>query len=578
MAPRLDLLLPGQRPPEAPPSARIRMDEADVGARTVLAAAGQMQQAAERQRAQRRLELRTEALRDLAQLDAAFARNQDHATMEGSYAEAANRLVRSYGERLAGDPEGAALFEATMQGQLAAGAREVGRRAIALRSDAFTAGLRDSFNEMVRQAAGNPEREGAAREQIEAMIADGVSAGLMSQTDAQGVRQRFASQVVSARVQQDMRADPGGTARRLADPNQYADLEPAQRERLQDMALRRAEMAQRQAIAGAERRERMAEREQRRVEGDTAKEGTALLARGELTLEWVETNRGNLSVNEYQALRRRIGPSGIAEPERDDAAAIVAMAQAIDSPGGEFGALGVRLLATGLLRTETYLSLMERNRQARRDDQPASPYRAGLAFVRTSLDPGQFFGSSFDRQAYTVAQASAIMDFDAWSRANPDAGPAEAEARAREIVRRYSDGTAEQMRQRLPLPFRSAVPRSQITQEVVDRAALALSDAMAEGRISPAEAAREADALRAWSQTLAGREARASAQRPSGPPQDSPAALPPPRAPARAAGGAPTGVTTPPAAPDGADAAAEERRRRWRERGRVSEPPAPEVQ
>jgi hypothetical protein len=299
---------------------------------------------------------------------------------------------------------------------------------------------------------------------------------------------------------------------------EFEGLDEVRRQRLIDTALRRAEMQQRASIAAGERNERRATTRLRELEDETAKEAASLRARGELTVEWVEANRRNLGVGQYERYRELAGSGGVvAAPPRDDVGALAQLQRNVDSKDPEtFQREAMRLRQRGLIRDETFDSYVERNRAARRDDGPPSPYRAGRNLVVTALDPGNVTGviGKYQRGAMTKARADAEADFDTWSTANPAATREQHIAKARELVVRYRQDVDEETRDNLPLPIAFQGERKNVDETAIGIAARELVLRRREGRISEAEFVREEEIISAWRGVI-GRPAAPPARQPA---------------------------------------------------------------
>lgn len=283
---------------------------------------------------------------------------------------------------------------------------------------------------------------------------------------------------------------------------EFEGLDEVRRQRLIDTALRRAEHQQRASIAAGERNERRAERQLRQMEDDTAKEAASRRARGELTVEWVEQNRRNLSRSEYERYREVAGGGTmVAPPQRDDVSALAQLQRNVDAlDPAQFQREALRLRQQGLIRDETFDGYVERNRSARRDDGPPSPYKAGRNLVVTALDPGNVVGviGKYARGAMTEARADAEADFDTWSTGNPAATRDQAVAKARELVARYRQDVEEKTRDTLPLPLAFQGDRKHVDDTVLGIASRELLLRRREGRISEPEFVREEEIIGAW--------------------------------------------------------------------------------
>lgn len=290
-----------------------------------------------------------------------------------------------------------------------------------------------------------------------------------------------------------------------------------------------------------ERQERLAERRLNMAERILGDEAFTRHANGTLTYEWLQQNRGSLNSNDYRALLRSLrGGADFDNPE-----AVIGLTEQLDTLAPDaFQRAAGQAVRDGTLRTETYRTLIERNRQARRDDQPATAYRQGREFIRDGLDPG-VFGDGPQQVALRLARSRALTEYDEWARANPQADPATANTQAEAIVRRYQSFNASSMRMSLPLPYGYAGDRTLIDANAIGEARSRIVDARDRGDLTDAAAAREWQYLDSWEATM---QARTPAPRPSG----GAAAPASPATPAPAAPRAPPSPPPPPAPPPAA--------------------------
>ena len=100
----------------------------------------------------------------------------------------------------------------------------------------------------------------------------------------------------------------------------------------------------------------------------------------------------------------------------------------------EFNARATRLMMQGLVKPETYRNLIGQNRQARRDDAPASAYRSGRSFVAGRADPGKRGGRHL-RGPAGCGTAERAGRFRRLSAFNPAASREQAVERARPAPR-----------------------------------------------------------------------------------------------------------------------------------------------
>lgn len=208
----------------------------------------------------------------------------------------------------------------------------------------------------------------------------------------------------------------------------------------------------------------------------------------------------------------------MAAPQRDDLGALEQLQRNVDvMDPAQYQANALRLRQRGLIRDETLDGYVERNRAARRDDVPASPYKAGRHLVTTALDPGSVTGAigKYERGTMTEARADAEADFDTWAVANPAATREQSIAKARELVARYRQDVDEKTRDNLPLPLAYRGDRNGVDDTSLSIAARELMLRRRAGQISDAEFVREEEILGAWRTVISRRRATPAQPAPS---------------------------------------------------------------
>jgi len=446
--------------------------------------------------------------------------------LAGAPGGAAGRWVQSrIAEMRASVVADAARFESQSQRQNRIGtfatALDRNRNTVLANPGQFGAVLSESLDTVRAMEVPPVDRERLERE-TRAGLAVSAAQGLIARNPAQA-----------------MAAITGPLAEHL-DADRSASLIAQARARQDSMAVQ-GRLAQERSERQAERRALMAER----IQGD---EGFTRLHRGELSYEWLQQNRGNLNSNDYRALLR--GLRG--ENATDRSEAVIDLTEQLDTLAPEdFQRQAGAALRGGELRVETYRSLVERNRQARRDDTPSSAYRQGRAYVHDGLDPGAL-GSGPQEMGLRLGRARALQEFDEWSAGNPQADADTAMRQADTIVRRYQIARGTEMRIGLPLPYGYAGERTGVDLGALEASRGRIAADLDAGTINQARAAREWEFLDRWEASMP-RTPTAPQQRSGAPapaPARAPAAAPPaaaPAAPAPAPAAAPRSAIPDPA-------------------------------
>lgn len=220
-----------------------------------------------------------------------------------------------------------------------------------------------------------------------------------------------------------------------------------------------------------------------------------------LTREYVEEARPYLTPSEYKGALGLLAPTEETAVDHPDAIVDLTAKMDVADPN-EFLKDATAYLREGKLKPSTFRTMVGQNRTARRDDMPASPYRAGREFVRTALDPG-FINDAGANAVARAAQARALTEFDTWSRANPKATHEEALRQADAITREHQLVSFNVTRQTLgKSKYFVSKTIQEITIEDVNSARKTLFEEMEAGRISDAESVFELKRLNDWRSVL----------------------------------------------------------------------------
>lgn len=236
---------------------------------------------------------------------------------------------------------------------------------------------------------------------------------------------------------------------------------------------------------------------------------------GTLDQGYIETIRPFVSPAEYHGLLKIMTKGA----EADDQDAVIDLMNSADNMDPEsFTKLANNHMDRHKLTTNTYISMVQRNRAAYKDDKPASPYKRATAFIKNYLDAGQLTGSASVPVA-NAARARAIMEFDSWIEANPKAQPHEILQEANSIARRAAIVQFDQMRNANPISkYFGAKTRSAVTIEDVVEAENRLAEEKDLGRVTAGQYAVEIGLLKNWREIIE-LEASRKAQEQANPPK-----------------------------------------------------------
>lgn len=224
-----------------------------------------------------------------------------------------------------------------------------------------------------------------------------------------------------------------------------------------------------------------------------------------LTSQYIDSVRQYLSPTEYKGAMA-LARGGGAE---DDMRAVIDLTTQIDqAQPEEFQKAAVAHLEANRLTTKTFTSLVEKNRSARKDDQPASPYKIGKTYVEQALDPGFLSGPA--QQPARMARANAIVEYENWIAANPTAGRADALNQAANIASRYLIINTNEMKLAIgSSPYFGAKARNAVTLDDVAMAERGLYADMQSKKITREQAEVEIRRLNNWRSVLQREQAAA---------------------------------------------------------------------
>lgn len=322
-------------------------------------------------------------------------------------------------------------------------------------------------------------------------ISNKAEAGYITREDA-GKRERgFASKLDEVQVRKLMLADPEAAMNRLMS-GEFAGLDETARTRLTETAIRKYDSRQAELGRQADRAERLAEK-RLKAEGDAlAKDGWDMLAGGNLSVEWIRENKAKLSETDFRSLMHAATTE---DAKQDDVETVIDLRSRVDTD--DISTDAARALREGKIRTGTYNSLVEKNRSAQRDDQPASPYKSSRDLIRQTLDPTNLVTGPAAQIAKS-GMASALVDYDEWAIANPRATRQEHLDEARATIQRYQIVNYEQMSmsQGLPRYFKGA--RSEMSMERLDQAEAETMRQFDARAMSQSQATQELQRIENW--------------------------------------------------------------------------------
>lgn len=269
----------------------------------------------------------------------------------------------------------------------------------------------------------DPGMQAEVRNKARLMTQRMVSSGVMSPEEGFKAEKSFDKMVVTAQVRRGMRDDPETTLQELLGDGFPQLNDPAEREKWIDQAGRRVDTKLKVQMAEEERTRRQEERAQKETEEATAKDGYKLATDGQLTTNWVEQNRDNLTLGDYkQLLETAKGKNVVSDPEvyfglRDAAMKGVNVKERADLAflnrqlsREDYDRILADLKTSGVIKTK--------GDSAGRDDV----LKNGEDYIRTSLN-----AENPQTDSITRMRAAEAMDYwRKWRAENPNAKPEEA--------------------------------------------------------------------------------------------------------------------------------------------------------
>jgi hypothetical protein len=447
------------------------------------------------------------AVKDLGERQFEWSKNPDStAAYEGYQKDAA--AIRTRVLDGVSHPVMQSYLQRNLDHAIATGALHTRQQSFRVEASARSGELLQNLSNWAEAMAGAAS-EGQRQQYFDLAKADiqrHVDAGWISPEEGARARLRFQSQGQEVAAIRELGTNPSRLAQRLADPAQFQGMDPERRAVLLTRAQDRADAQSYRAQARAEHAERMAQARGRQfgdqqlndlyVRAERARNG-----QGEMpTLDEVHRLRDVISPGEMSAVLGTLRRSDAPVDRADTLRALTVEVDRLDPD--EFERRAGQALQRGELRVETYRSLTTQNRTARRDDEPASAYRSGRAFVSDALDPGNVVGGQFMRGPLATARQNGLADYDAWAKANPTATREGAIATARRIVETYQTMATSESRNTVGRPWGYRGGLDGITEETVRQAAQMLSRDAREGRIGGVDLVRETERLDAWQQIL----------------------------------------------------------------------------
>jgi hypothetical protein len=241
------------------------------------------------------------------------------------------------------------------------------------------------------------------------------------------------------------------------------------------------------------------------------REAFSRIDKGELDSDFVEQIKPFVSPTEYKGLLTALR----GENNVDDQEAIIDLQEKIDAENPDkFFERASDYLRNGQLKTTTFSSMIQRNRTARADDQPASPAKSGRQHIMTAIDPGAIQDATA-ASTIRINRGNAIQEYDNWVQANPTASREAAMGMATDIVQRYQPIPYQNIKMGLGVSRYFGVrTRNEVTPDHVRKAYLALGEDRDNNRLSQAQLLFEKRLIDQWNEVLITEQQRRDAPQP----------------------------------------------------------------
>jgi hypothetical protein len=244
----------------APVGPRVAPQEFGTGGRVVSALANVADEVTQRfvqaRRVQDVTKAQTELLREFTDLERRFGEDTDWRTAPQRFEAEAKAIQERFRQQYGGDGETWRVVGADAERQAIRTGVMVQRLARGRQVEEGRATLTTSIDEAARVAAVDPTRRDEMFAKAEGSIEAARLAGFIGADDAVKMQTRFRGSVEQAQALRLITTNPGEAVRRLADPAQFENLDPVQRERLLSTATTRQDMLARRAEAQAAATER----------------------------------------------------------------------------------------------------------------------------------------------------------------------------------------------------------------------------------------------------------------------------------------------------------------------------------
>jgi hypothetical protein len=286
--------------------------------------------------------------------------------------------------------------------------------------------VEDTLNSMGARVLKNPsDYDTALQEWEDAITASGVPIDV-----ADKMRRNGKDQLAVSLAQGMIRRNPFQALQSLQTDARFTTLDPDKLESL----IRSSESAIQHKAAMADHAASVAERNRRLTGDQVSKEGWDLLAKGQMTEEWMDANRTVLDSSDYKMLRQGMQQGGSVTSR----AVQLKLLQDVYTNGVDASGDILAAASRGDLDMADARSLLNEN-------QAATPSKKAKSFITQYLKPSDINPSAVQAQSY----AEAIAEFDRLYAENPKQDPMDL---ARMVVKRNALADMQNITAVAPLP------------------------------------------------------------------------------------------------------------------------------
>jgi hypothetical protein len=365
---------------------------------------------------------------------AQISRNPEWQKHEGMY-DAAVGKIEQWSKEQFDDDELFEIWKRDFRASTIRGSIKVKTGSLRVQKDVTTAQTMDDLRLLANLASqtDNPTEKEAYILKGETMLLKQLKQGLITHVDHSKQRQDFLEEVAGADVRALIRRDPQAAVNRLQDNKDplVQDMDASTREIWVDRALRAYEQDLRSRDLEQRRRERRADRAERRVQIETSKEAEELDNSDDLTLQWLSDNRDKMSITDYRYFYQKVNGE---RAETEENLAYVKLSDRAYGAETEYDRKTIwedadNAFLAGEI-SKPYRDTIHRIITEKKDDWTKST----RSYISGQFGPDELL----IEQGAHARKAKAMFEWDQWVRNNPNASPDEGEEKANELLKAYN--------------------------------------------------------------------------------------------------------------------------------------------